>query len=141
KSILHCPPNPHTEAHPLRTHKSPTSLLPHSPPRVFLKTAPAPAVAPAIASSLPPPAVHAAGSDMLRVGLIGCGRKGEGGGRGRGAAENCLQAGAGVQLYAMADLFPDHLEYSREFLKNRLVDKVNATDDRCLSRLHHVKHV
>ena len=101
--------------------------------RNFLKTSTATAVGTAIATSLAAPAVHAAGSDLLRVGLIGCGRRGEGGGRGRGAAENCVHAGPNVQLYAMADLFPDHLEYSRKFLKDRLGDKVNVSDDRCFS--------
>src|SRR5262245_53506661 len=42
--------------------------------------------------------VHAAGSDVLRVGLIGCGS--ERGGRGRGAAANCVNAGEGVRLVA-----------------------------------------
>ena len=56
--------------------------------------------------------VHAAGSDVLRVGLIGCGS--ERGGRGRGAAENCVSAGPGVKLTAMGDLFQDHLEFTHD---------------------------
>src|SRR5258707_8430998 len=54
--------------------------------------------------------VHAAGNDVLRVGLIGCGSPR--GGRGRGAAENCVNAGQGVKLVAMADLFKDHLDFT-----------------------------
>ena len=61
--------------------------------------------------------VHAAGSDLIRVGLIGCGSRH--GGRGRGAAQNCVQAAPGVKLVAMGDLFRDHLEYTRNNL-NRL---------------------
>ncbi|MBN2288243.1 MAG: Gfo/Idh/MocA family oxidoreductase [Candidatus Glassbacteria bacterium] len=50
--------------------------------------------------------------DPIRVGLIGCG------GRGTGAAENCLKAAPNVQLIAMADLFEDMLEKSRENLSS-----------------------
>ena len=51
------------------------------------------------------PAVRAQqDSPPIRVGLIGCG------GRGTGAAENCLESSANVQLVAMADLFEDRLE-------------------------------
>ena len=42
---------------------------------------------------------HAAGSDMLRVGLIGCG------GRGTGAAVNAMNADKNARLVAMADAF------------------------------------
>ena len=45
--------------------------------------------------------VHAAGSDLLRVGLVGCG------GRGTGAAAQALQADKNVKLVAMADAFED----------------------------------
>ena len=40
---------------------------------------------------------HAAGSDTLKVGLVGCG------GRGTGAAEQALAADKNVKLVAMAD--------------------------------------
>ena len=52
------------------------------------------------------PAVHAGGSDEIRVGLIGCG------GRGTGAAENVLTSAPGVRLVAMGDVFKDHLDRS-----------------------------
>ncbi len=42
---------------------------------------------------------HAAGSDDLKVALIGCG------GRGHGAAENCLTANENVKIIAVADAF------------------------------------
>ncbi len=42
---------------------------------------------------------HAAGSDMLRIGLIGCG------GRGTGAAVNAMNADKNARLVAMADAF------------------------------------
>ena len=49
---------------------------------------------------------HAAGSDVLKVGLIGCG------GRGTGAAGNALTADPNTKLVAMADAFADRLEGS-----------------------------
>jgi len=50
--------------------------------------------------------VHAAGDDMLKVGLIGCG------GRGTGAATQALMADSRVKLTAMADVFEDRLHQS-----------------------------
>jgi predicted dehydrogenase len=73
--------------------------------------------------------VHAAGSDVLRVGLIGCGS--ERGGRGRGAAENCVSAGPGVKLTAMADLFQDHLEFTHDYLSKKLgKEKIDVPQER-----------
>lgn len=48
----------------------------------------------------------AAGSDEVKVGLIGCG------GRGSGAAAQAMSTGRNVKLHAMADAFPDRLENS-----------------------------
>ncbi len=47
---------------------------------------------------------HAAGSDEIRVGLVGCG------GRGTGAAGNVLAAAPGVRIVALADAFQDRLD-------------------------------
>ena len=49
---------------------------------------------------------HAAGSDLIRIALIGCG------GRGTGAAINALSTKANVKLVAMADAFQDYLDNS-----------------------------
>jgi predicted dehydrogenase len=46
---------------------------------------------------------HAQGADSIKIGLIGCG------GRGCGALGNAIEAAPGVELHAMADLFPDQL--------------------------------
>src|SRR5687768_7842866 len=47
-------------------------------------------------------------AETIRVGVIGCG------GRGTGAARDCLKAGGeGVVLVSMGDLFPDRLERAR----------------------------
>ena len=45
--------------------------------------------------------VHAQGSDILKIGLIGCG------GRGSGAAVNAMRAEDNLRLTAMAEAFPD----------------------------------
>jgi myo-inositol 2-dehydrogenase/D-chiro-inositol 1-dehydrogenase len=74
--------------------------------RDFVKTS-ATAVASLSTLSLGLPSrAHAAGSDRVRIGLIGCG------GRGTGAATNCLQADDGVEIVAVADAFPDRVESS-----------------------------
>ena len=64
------------------------------------------------ASSVVLPGAYAAGSDLLRVGLVGCG------GRGTGAAKQALRADPNVKLVAMCDAFMDRLEGSLSELKN-----------------------
>ncbi len=56
--------------------------------------------------------VHAAGSDRIKVGVIGCGS------RGTGAALNCTDADPGIQIVAMGDVFEDHLMASYKKLKD-----------------------
>src|SRR5262249_20199121 len=58
------------------------------------------------ASAAAVPFVHAQGSDVLKVGLIGCG------GRGTGAAAQALNADRHVKLWAMGDAFRDRLDTS-----------------------------
>lgn len=60
---------------------------------------------------------YADGTDSIRLGLVGCG------GRGTGAADNCVRSSDGVELVAMGDLFQDHMEESKKALKKRLGDK------------------
>jgi predicted dehydrogenase len=69
---------------------------------------------------------YAAGSDRVRVGLIGCG------GRGTGAAGDCVNSAPGVELVAMGDLFQDRLESSRKHLAG-LGDKIKVTDAHCFT--------
>ena len=83
-------------------------MNPTPPPasrRDFLKTSAALTAAALV------PAVHAAGSDILKIGLIGCG------GRGTGAASQALRADHNVKLVAMGDAFSDRLEGSLKALK------------------------
>ena len=72
--------------------------------RDFMRTAALSAGAAALASGTN--FAHAAGSDRIRIGLIGCG------GRGTGAAFDCLTASPSIELYAMADVFEDRLNGS-----------------------------
>jgi predicted dehydrogenase len=69
---------------------------------------------------------HAAGSDRLKVGLVGCG------GRGTGAAEEALKADKNVTLVAMADAFPDRLADSLSTLKglSEIADRVDVPAER-----------
>jgi myo-inositol 2-dehydrogenase / D-chiro-inositol 1-dehydrogenase len=69
------------------------------------------------------PGAHAAGTDEIRIGLIGCGS------RGAGAAMNALNAAEGVKLIAMADAFKDRLDTSRKILTERGGAKVDVKDD------------
>lgn len=71
--------------------------------------------------------VFAAGSDELKVGLIGCG------GRGTGAATDCVRSAPGVKIYAMGDLFQDRLEGSLARLTGNeaLKDKIDVAKNRC----------
>jgi len=67
----------------------------------------------------------AAGSDKIRVGMVGCG------GRGTGAAKDCVSSNTNVQIVAMGDLFKDRLDGSRSQLSALGTDKFNVSDDRC----------
>ena len=69
--------------------------------------------------------VHAAGSDVIKVGLIGCG------GRGSGAAANAMNAGKDVRLVAMADVFAERIEDSRPRLKTMYPDQMAVDDAHC----------
>jgi len=69
---------------------------------------------------------HVGGSDVLRIGLVGCG------GRGTGAAADALQADPNVRLVAMADLFEDRLKGSLAILRKDegIAKKVAVTPER-----------
>ncbi len=64
--------------------------------------------------------VHAGGSDVIKVGLVGCG------GRGSGAAMQAMDAGEDIRLVAMGDVFKDRLDGARQ---NLSVNKNFAVDD------------
>jgi predicted dehydrogenase len=87
--------------------------------RSFLQTASATSLA-------LPLTTKAAKTDILKVGLIGCG------GRGTGAASQALQADPGARLTAMGDMFEDRLQKSHDSLRAlpEVKDKVTVTKEK-----------
>ncbi len=69
----------------------------------------------------------AAGSDKIRIGVIGCG------GRGTYDTTNCLNAAENVELVAMGDIFRERLDRCRGQLTQKLGEKVKVTNDTCFS--------
>ncbi len=104
--------------------------------RDFLKTSSAAGVAAASLTALTP-GVYASGTDVLKVGLVGCG------GRGTGAATNALNADPNLQLVAVADAFKDRAEKSLGRLgsQNAIKDMVKVDDDHIFDGLEGYKHV
>ena len=79
--------------------------------------------------------VHAAGSDTLRLGVIGCGN------RGPAAVMNALNADKGIRLVAMADMRLDRIQEQRAALKLKYPDQVAVTDDHCFTGFQAYRHV
>ncbi len=94
--------------------------------------------------------VFAAGSDTIKVGLIGCGN------RGTGAAKNCVESSSNVEVVAMGDVFADKVEQSLKILKTndagdksewsstnpwKDADKVKVTKECCFSGFDAYKKV
>jgi predicted dehydrogenase len=96
--------------------------------RTFIQTSAA-----ATAAMAFPYGVRLHGSDVIRVGVIGCG------GRGTGAARDCMRGAEGVEIVAMGDLMADRLAQSREALAKAVADdaslaaKFKVTDERCFT--------
>jgi len=103
--------------------------------RTFLKTSTVAASAAALSTIELSRMVHAAGSDILKVGMIGCG------GRCSGAAAQALTADPGARLVAMCDIFRDRINRSREELKKAKGDQVTVDDAHCFTGFDGYKHV
>ena len=76
----------------------------------------------------------------IKVGLVGCG------GRGTGAADNCLNSAPNVELIALADLFPDRIEGCKKLLTNPKrrggpLTGYKVKDDHCFSGFDAVKKI
>ncbi|NND95715.1 MAG: Gfo/Idh/MocA family oxidoreductase [Pirellulaceae bacterium] len=69
-------------------------------------------------------AAHGYGSDLIKVGLIGCGR------RGTAAAVQALNTSGPVQLVAMADVFDNNLHTAYRTINGQHSDKVNVKHSR-----------
>ncbi|HXG55879.1 MAG TPA: Gfo/Idh/MocA family oxidoreductase [Vicinamibacterales bacterium] len=96
--------------------------------RDFLKTATTAALSTALAPETRVFAgQQAAGSDAIRIGLIGCG------GRGTGAVQDAITSSAGVTLVAMGDAFADRLTSSRTRLREKFGRAADVPEDRCFT--------
>ncbi|SKC22110.1 Gfo/Idh/MocA family protein [Alkalitalea saponilacus] len=81
---------------------------------------------------IPPLNERAPAGKRLKAGLIGCGH------RGTGALLNFLSTGPGVEVGALADVFPDKITEVRERLGRF---NIEVPDDRCFSGLDAYKKV
>jgi len=109
----------------MNTKPDQTSLAPLASRRDFLRTTAALAGGVTLGQLALESSVHAAGSDVIKIGLIGCG------GRGTEAAGNAMNAGKDIRLVAMADIFEERVKASREQLTKTKPDQVQVKDDHC----------
>jgi len=94
--------------------------------RDFIKTSAAASLAAAIPAGL---GLYAAGSDAIRVGVIGCG------GRGTGAAIDAVNSSPGVEIIALFDPFQDRIDKSLKTLQEKVPAAVKVRPDRCFTGL------
>lgn len=112
--------------------RSPAKVVPATR-RTFLKTSSVVAGA-ALAGTLSMgQAAHAAGSDIIKIALIGCG------GRGSGAAVNALNADPNVKLTVLADAFPDQIAEAKKNLGRH--ERFAVADDHCFTGFDAYKKV
>ncbi len=110
------------------------AAAPHFTRRDFIKAGAALSALPIIGGFAP---AFAAGSDRIRIGLVGCG------GRGIGAVRNCLAADPSVQLVALGDAFADRVDAAlKEFTEGTkgnnpkrplAADQFSVPRERCFS--------
>ncbi|QDU98008.1 Gfo/Idh/MocA family protein [Lignipirellula cremea] len=103
--------------------------------RRFLQTTTAAAIVGGVSALATPRTVHAAGSDTLKVALIGCG------GRGSGAAVNAMKADKNVKLTVMADAFSDRIESAKKNLSRSIADQMDVPAERCFAGFDAYKQV
>ncbi len=122
-----------TEPRPSKTLTDRTDPNPSSATRRdFLRGS----TAAAAATVLTAPLVHAAGSDTLKVGLVGCG------GRGSGAATQALKAESGNKLVAVADAFQDRIDDHLPSIKGEVsAAQFDVPRDRQYAGFDAYKHV
>lgn len=69
------------------------------------------------------PSAYAAAAPTLKVGLIGAGN------RGTGAASDIARSSPGIEITALADIYPESVERSRNVLSKRIPDAMKVTKD------------
>ncbi|REK29189.1 MAG: gfo/Idh/MocA family oxidoreductase [Planctomycetota bacterium] len=104
--------------------------------RDFIKTTGAAAVGVGLTSAMAG-AVHAAGSETLKVGLVGCG------GRGSGAVKDALTADPAAELVAVGDTFADRMGPRIRYLKRnrKYGDRIKVDDDHIFAGFDAYKQV
>src|SRR3990172_8061165 len=95
--------------------------------RHFLKTSATATAATALASLDVGRFAHAAGSDLIKVGMIGCG------GRNSGAIVQALTADKGARLVAMCDIFMDRIQDKLGHIRAAKPDQVQVNRDHCFT--------
>jgi len=103
--------------------------------RTFLKTSAAAVSAAALGNLALARSAHAAGSDIIKIGMVGCGS------RCPGAAVQAMNVDPGVRLVAMTDIFADRVESRRKMLKQQKPQQVQVDDAHCFSGLDGYRHV
>ena len=103
--------------------------------REFLKTSAAAASGAALATTALDSRLYAAGSDVIKIGMIGCG------GRCTGAAVNAMNVDPGVRLVAMCDLFMDRVQDRRKALQSKKPSQVAVDDGHCFAGFDGYKKV
>src|SRR5687768_4985205 len=73
--------------------------------------------------AVPAPGLFASGSDTVRVAVVGCGD------RGTTDAVYCLKSAPGVELVAIADLFPDKVDGALEKLRAEVPRQVQVSPE------------
>ncbi|MCX7046216.1 MAG: Gfo/Idh/MocA family oxidoreductase, partial [Candidatus Sumerlaeota bacterium] len=73
------------------------------------------------------PNLHAAPDDPIKVGLVGCGR------RGTSAAQDCIKSSKNVSLVAMCDVFKDKVDGAYNGLKKSLGESFKVTPETCFT--------
>jgi myo-inositol 2-dehydrogenase / D-chiro-inositol 1-dehydrogenase len=93
--------------------------------RDFLKTSTTVAAGAALAGGLSlARSAHAAGGDEIKIALVGCG------GRGTGAADQCLSVDKTIKLVALADLFENRLQGALKNLKKQRGPQIDVPPER-----------
>jgi len=103
--------------------------------RDFLKTSAAATAVGALAALDVSRFAHAAGSDILKVGLIGCG------GRNAGAGLQALTADPGARLVALSDIFQNRIQETLNNIRARKPEQVQVTPDHCFTGFDGYKQV
>lgn len=104
---------------------TPSSLPGQLSRRGFLKSASTAVIGGSLLGALPlERSVFAAGSDTVKIALVGCG------GRGSGAASQALSTAGSTRLVAMADVRPEQLEKSLASLSEKKAAQIDVPPDR-----------